>query len=505
MKVRQSMSKEEKSRRTGKKYKKPAKNNNDILERRNKELRNRETNIISFVFAGLFMLMIGYLVYFNYKLAPDIINSPYNKRVEEQEAKVTRGDILAYDGTVLATTQTDEDGNQTRYYPYDNIFCHVIGLSSAKTGVEGAQNYNLMNAPKNILSQISSDTDGEKAQGNTVITSLMPQLQEAAYDALGANRGAVIAMEPSTGRILAMVSKPDYDPNAAPTDYSEWLTYSSKNSVLLNRATQGLYAPGSTFKIMTALEYLRENNNDSNFSFDCSGSAYIEGGTTIPCFDNTAHGYETLKTAFANSCNSAFSTIGAELNKAKFRELCTTFLFNSALPIDLEYSKSSFNLDADSGISEAQETGIGQGKTMMSPLHNLLIAATVANDGIMMKPTVVDRVQDANGTVVQETEQEEAVRAITADEADTVTDYMRAVVTQGTGYAFKNSWYNAAGKTGSAQYDSSSNVHSWFTGFAPYDNPQIAICVVLEGGYTGVPSAQYVAKSVLDTYFSIQE
>ena len=142
---------------------------------------------------------------------------------------------------------------------------------------------------------------------------------------------------------------------------------------------------------------------------------------------------------------------------------------------------------------------------MMSPLHNLLIAATVANDGVMMKPTVVDRVQDANGTVVQETEQEEVVRAITADEADTVTDYMRAVVMQGTGYAFKNSWYNAAGKTGSAQYDSSSNVHSWFTGFAPYDNPQIAICVVLEGGYTGVPSAQYVAKSVLDTYFSIQE
>ena len=146
--------------------------------------------------------------------------------------------------------------------------------------------------------------------------------------------------------------------------------------------------------IMTALEYLRENGDDSNFSYRCSGSAYIEGGTTIPCFDNTAHGYETLTTAFANSCNSAFSTIGAQLNKAKFRDLCTTFLFNSSLPIEIEYSKSSFNLDADSGISEAQETGIGQGKTMMSPLHNLLIAATVANDGIMMKPTIVGRVEE---------------------------------------------------------------------------------------------------------------
>ena len=500
------MSKEENIKKTGKKYKKPTKQSIDILEKRNKELRNRETNIISFVFAGLFMLMIGYMVYFNYKLAPDILDSPYNRKTEEaqQEQKVIRGDILAYDGSVLATTEVDEEGNETRYYPFDNIFCHVIGLSSAKTGIEGSQNKNLSSAPKNILSQVSEE-DGEKAQGNTIITSLMPELQEAAYDALGSNKGAVIAMEPSTGRILAMVSKPDYDPNLAPTDYTEWLTYSSKDSVLLNRATQGLYAPGSTFKIMTALEYLRENGDDSNFSYRCSGSAYIEGGTTIPCFDNTAHGYETLTKAFANSCNSAFSTIGAQLNKAKFRDLCTTFLFNSSLPIEIEYSKSSFNLDADSGISEAQETGIGQGKTMMSPLHNLLIAATVANDGIMMKPTIVDRVQDSEGTILEETEPEDVVRAITADEADTVTDYMRAVVTQGTGYAFRNSWYNAAGKTGSAQYDSSSNVHSWFAGFAPYDDPQIAICVVLEGGYTGVASAQYVAKSVLDTYFSIQE
>ena len=124
------MSKEENIKKTGKKYKKPTKQSIDILEKRNKELRNRETNIISFVFAGLFMLMIGYMVYFNYKLAPDILDSPYNRKTEEaqQEQKVIRGDILAYDGSVLATTEVDEEGNETRYYPFDNIFCHVIGL-----------------------------------------------------------------------------------------------------------------------------------------------------------------------------------------------------------------------------------------------------------------------------------------------------------------------------------------------------------------------------------------
>ncbi len=450
--------------------------------------------------------MIGYLVYFNYELAPDVINHPYNSRVDNQEAKVTRGDILAADGSVLATTQIDEEGHEVRKYPFDNIFCHVIGLNSAKTGVEGAENYNLLSSGEGILSKLSNDSANGKAMGNTVVTTLIPELQEAAFDALGANKGAVVVMEPDTGKILAMVSKPDYNPNDASTDYTEWLTYNSADSVLLNRATQGLYAPGSTFKIMTALEYLRENGSDDAFAYQCSGSAYIEGGTTIPCFDNTAHGYETLKTAFANSCNSAFSTIGTQLSNTQFRNLCTTFLFNSSIPISIEYSKSSFHLDGDSGISEAQETGIGQGKTMISPLHNLLIASTIATGGTMMKPYLVDRIQDVNGTVVSQNQPEVAVaNVITPDEAYKLTEYMRAVVTQGTGHAFRNSSYDAVGKTGSAQYDNSTNYHSWFVGFAPEELPKVSISVVLEGGFSGVQSAQYVAKSVLDTYFSLEQ
>lgn len=447
------------------------------------------------------MLMAGYLVYFNLMEAPSIVNNPYNKRIDNQEIKVVRGDILSSDGAVLATTITNEDGTETRSYPFGSVFCHVVGLSSAKTGIEGIGNFELLSETDNILKQLSNDASGQKAVGNTVITTLMPNLQQAAYDALGNNKGAVIVMEPSTGKVLAMVSKPDYDPNLASTDYNEWLEYDSADSVLLNRATQGLYPPGSTFKILTALEYLRENPDYLSYSYDCTGSAYVKGGTTIPCYDNTAHGNENLKSAFANSCNSAFSMLGLQLDRTSFKNLCSRFLFNESLGIGMEASTSSFHLDENSGISEVQETAIGQGRTMMTPLHNLMIASAVANRGVMMTPYFIDRVETVSGGLVTASAPKERSTVMTASEAETLTEYMRAVVTNGTGNAFRNSSYAVAGKTGSAQYDSSDAYHSWFVGFAPYDDPQVSVCVILEGGYSGVSSAQYVARSVLDAYF----
>ena len=434
----------------------------DIVDNEKKNLRNKETNIIAFFFVGLFLATIVYLCIFNVKDAGTIVNNPYNKRVDNQESKVVRGDILADDGDVLATTLTDEDGNETRYYPYDNLFCHSVGFTSLtgmKTGIEQSQNYFLLSETDNVLDQIGNDLSGGKAKGHNVTTTLNVELTKAAYKALGNNKGAVIAMEPATGKILAMVSNPSFDANAVNTDYDEWITYDSADSVLLNRAT------------------------------------------TIACFDHTAHGYQDLRKAFANSCNSAFSTIGAGLNKTSFMNLCSTLLFNSNLPVGFEYSKSTMAVTQDSSISEMQETGIGQGRTMMTPLHNMMIAASVANDGVMMTPYIVDSISDSEGRMVVKNKPTEAGTVMSAEEAEYLTECMREVITSGTGNSMKYSSYEAAGKTGSAQYDDSDRYHSWFTGFAPYDNPQIAVCVILEGGYSGVSSAQVVAKAVFDTYF----
>lgn len=449
------------------------------------------------------MLTIVYLCIFNIKDAQKVVNNPYNKRIDNQADKVVRGDIMSSDGTVLATTVTDDDGNEQRYYPFSNLFCHSIGYSAKngmKTGVEQSENYYLLSETDNILDQIGSDLTGQKAKGHNVTTTLDVSLTQTAYQALGNNKGAVIAMEPSTGKILAMVSNPSFDANDVDTDYDEWITYDSSDSVLLNRATQGLYPPGSTFKIITALEYIRENKNYDNYEYNCTGSAYISGGTTIACFDHNAHGVQTLKNAFANSCNSAFSTIGAGLNKTSFINLCNTFLFNSNLPVGFEYSKSTMSVTEQSSISEMQETAIGQGKTMMTPLHNLMIASAIANDGVMMTPYIVDKVEDYQGRIVKQTSPVAAATVMTEDEAEYLTECMREVITDGTGNSMRYaSDINAAGKTGSAQYDDTDNDHSWFVGFAPYDNPQIAVCVILEGGYSG-QAAQYVAKKVFEAY-----
>ena len=244
------MNQQVKTRNLKKKNTKP----NDIVDKKKQGLRNRETNVISFIFVALFLMMASYLVYFNVFEASTIVNNPYNKRIDNLENKVVRGNILAADGQILAETDIDEDGNETRVYPFSEVFCHVVGLASAKTGVEGVANYELLSTSGNIINQLSDDLSGEKSVGYDVVTTLVPKLQEAAYKALGSNKGAVVAMEPSTGRVLAMVSKPDYDPNEASEMYSEWLGYDSSDSVLLNRATQGLYSPGSTFKVLTALE-----------------------------------------------------------------------------------------------------------------------------------------------------------------------------------------------------------------------------------------------------------
>ena len=401
----------------------------------------------------------------------------------------------------LAETDIDEDGNETRVYPFSEVFCHVVGLASAKTGVEGVANYELLSTSGNIINQLSDDLSGEKSVGYDVVTTLVPKLQEAAYKALGSNKGAVVAMEPSTGRVLAMVSKPDYDPNEAPEMYSEWLGYDSSDSVLLNRATQGLYSPGSTFKVLTALEYVREYPDYENYSFDCTGSAYVNGGTTIPCYNGSVHGHQDLKLGFANSCNGVFSTIGFRLNLSKYRQLCEDFYYNKNLDIGIESSVSSFTLDENSGVSEIQETGIGQGKTMVSPMHNLMIISAIANRGVMMQPYFVEKVQTRSGDVVSTTTPKQKSVVCTPSEADTIGEFCRAVVTEGTGYAFTYTSYTVAGKTGTAQFDNSDRVHSWFIGYAPYENPQISFCVILEGGYTGVPGAQQVTKALLDAFF----
>lgn len=406
---------------------------------------------------------------------------------------------MSSDGEILATTDVSEDGTETRYYPYSNIFAHVIGYdSNGKSGLESEANFTLLNSHEFFLKQIKNEFLGDKNQGDTVVSTLDASLQTTAYYALGDRRGAVVAIEPSTGKILAMVSKPDFDPNTIEENW-DYLVNDESNSSLLNRATNGQYPPGSTYKIVTALDYLREKGTFNGYSYNCQGSITMDGHT-ISCYNGNVHGQEDFYSAFANSCNCAFAQIGTELGGSSLLKTSEDLLFNKKLPLE-SYHKSTFTLNGNSGIALTMQTAIGQGNTLVSPMHMALITCAIANKGVVMEPYLVDRVENAQGDTVKTTEASAYKRIMTSNEAAMLAELMKGVVNNGTASALAGQGYTAAGKTGSAEYDENGSSHSWFIGYSNVDDPDLVVAVIVEDGGTGSEAAVPIASQIFNEYY----
>jgi peptidoglycan glycosyltransferase len=308
-------------------------------------------------------------------------------------------------------------------------------------------------------------------------------------------------MAPKTGKILAMVSKPAFDPNTIAVDWED--INSGESSVLVNRATQGKYTPGSVFKIITTLEYYREREADiSAYSFDCD-SSFSYGGKTIHCASDKSHGEEDLIASFANSCNSSYASLSLDLDMDKLQTTCDGLLFNTDLPVTFESGQSRFSIAGDADSALVMETGIGQGKTLVSPLHMLLLVSAIDNSGILMTPYVIDSVNNDENEIVQSYEPTENQTLFTEDEAAFLSEYLRAVVTDGTGSKLDNDDYTAYGKTGTAQVsDSTDQTNAWFAGYAKADGYEdIAIAVIVEDSGSGSKIAVPAAKKVFDVYF----
>lgn len=470
-----------------------------------KKFRNKEFARVTYLFVALFLALMAYIVYFNIVRAKTIVNSPYNERQDAFADRIIRGNIADRNGNILAETELSEDGTEIRSYPYGAVFAHVIGYSypsAGKSGLESVENFELLTSNAFFVQKLINEFKDEKNMGDTVVTTLDADLQQAAYDALGSNKGAVVVMEASTGKILAMVSGPSYDPNSVEANW-EALNSDDSQSPLLNRSSQGLYAPGSTFKVVTALEYMREHADYQNYGYDCAGEITAEG-TTIHCFDNTAHGLEDLRSSMANSCNSSFANIGLSLNKTAFRNTAEELLFNKKLPSVLDSSKSSFKITESSNSAEMMMTAMGQGETLVSPYHMALITSAIANGGTLMEPYLVEKVTNYTGAEIRKNVPKSYRKLMTSDEAAQLKDYMKAVVDEGTAALLSGQSYTAAGKTGTAEYsmDDGEKTHSWFMGFTNVDNPELVISVIIEG-YDGNDGAKAVpiAKQILDSYY----
>jgi peptidoglycan glycosyltransferase len=464
--------------------------------------RNKEYTFVSVFFVLIFLSLIGYLIYFDGAKSQEFINSPYNTRQDTFADRVVRGDILSADGQVLAHTDVSEDGTEERVYPYSNIFSHVVGYASnGKSGLESEANFQLLSSHSFFLDQLKNQFNGQKNMGDTVISTLDSTIQTTAYNALGDRNGAVIAIEPSTGKILAMVSKPDFDPNTIEEDWSYYVS-DSDSSNLLNRAISGQYPPGSTFKIVTALDYFREKGTFENYSYTCEGSI-TEEEHTIRCYGGTVHGTEDFYSAFANSCNSAFADIGISLGGSSLLETSEDLLFNQKLPFS-SAKQSTFTLDGDSPVPLIMQTAIGQGNTLVSPLHMALITCSIANHGVLMKPYLIDEVVNDEGESVSQTKPSAYKRLMTNNEANLLEKLMSGVVEYGTASALSGRSYQVAGKTGSAEYDESGASHSWFVGYCSDEDPDLVVAVIVENGGTGSEAAVPIAGQIFDAYYASQ-
>ncbi len=474
---------------------------------KNRKERNRAMVKASYFMVAMFLSLVVYLVYFNVIRADSINSNAYNTKQSAKENMIIRGAIYSADGQPLAITNVDAGGNESRVYPYYQTFSHVVGYATnGRSGIESVYNDELLTCSSSILQQIEDSAQNVKVRGDSLYLTLNTSLQRAAYDALGnyGYNGAVVVLEPDTGKILAMVSRPGFDPNTISQDW-DILVSDEANSPLLNRATQGLYPPGSTFKVLTTLAYIRENPDDyQNFTFNCQGLVSM-GDVNITCYGGSVHGSETLEQAFMNSCNGAFATIGTELEYDAYRDICEDFFFNDSIDLVLPTSESQFELESGSSVGEQMTTAIGQGDTLATPLQMAMVAAAVANNGTIMKPYLLDYIATYDGDVVREYNPSSYRTVMSSAEAEILAGYMTSTAQSGTASALSGNGYTVAGKTGSAEYeiDGSENMgtHSWFIGYSNVEDPDIAIAVIAENGGSGSSTAVPIAKYIFDAYY----
>lgn len=468
-------------------------------------MNDKKINWVLLFFSGLFLLLIVYLTTIELRSGQVYSSSNLNARSLAKEASVMRGKIYDRSGEVLAYSKMDGDV-QKRYYPHIQLYSHVIGYSSktyGKSFIEKTYNSDLLGDDTiNAVFNIKNILKGEMSEGNELYLTIDHPAQKRASALMERYRGALVALNPATGEILAMVSKPDFNPNETYLKQSWSSLNESEYSPFLNRATMGLYPPGSTFKtVTTALAY--QKGLSSETVDDKEGKLTIDG-YTIANTKNAAFGKTDMEKAFLKSSNVYFARLGTLMESGDFENIASDFMFNRKLDFQFPYAVSKFQTSSMSDAERAA-TAIGQGKTLVSPLHLAMITGAFANGGVMMKPYIVSKVKTPGGTTLKSTNPSTLSNAVPKDAADFVKTLMVDAVNKGTGTNAQIWGVEVGGKTGTAENEKTEEnkekTHALFVAFAPADNPQIAVAVILEyAGSTGGSIAAPIAREVIKTY-----
>jgi peptidoglycan glycosyltransferase len=434
-------------------------------------------------------------------LADEMRSDPRNPRPALSERGKERGLIVATDGTVLARSVQDPDDARSfvREYPEGEAFAHLVGYSSfliGTSGLEGVYTAELRSRRDLTISDLVAAILGRDLRPESIEITVDPELQRAALAALGANRGAVVALDPRTGAILAAVSTPSFDPEVLLGDDAaqQWeMLATDPGQPTRDRATKELYAPGSTFKTVVAAAALDTGAAGPGTTFDDpvefplpGSTATISNASERPCNDGNS---ATMLQAFVRSCNTIFADLSIQLGAADIGITAEALGFNQDIEFEWAVPRAVWNTpELSQDPAALGQSGIGERDVRVTPLHMAMIAAAVANDGLAVVPYAVSQIFDAEGETIGATEVDELGRAMSLETAMTLTQMMERVVTEGTGRGAAVPGVRVAGKTGTAT-GSEGFSNPWFIGFAPVDNPTIALAVFIEGSATSGESA----------------
>jgi penicillin-binding protein A len=454
--------------------------------------------------------------------APSLADRRDNAIKVVAQFTIKRGAIRAADRTVLARNRPRRVKGQTFYfrrYPARELFAHAVGYSTqarSRAGIEQSRNDFLTGANANLATLLDTTLDrlrGATIEGNDLILTLRPRAQRVALDALGGQCGAVAAIEPKTGKVLVLASSPSYDPNLVERNFARVQRGAGPCGVapLLNRATSGLFTPGSIFKVVTAAAALDTGTYSPSSTFYDPGYC-IEYGRRVNNYDtSTPFGTVSFSQALIYSINSSFCQMGKKLGPEVILDYARRFGFYGDPPVDLpsgERSPSGLYQDGKL-LPRSQESradpgrlAFGQERMIVTPLQMAMVAGAIANRGVVMEPYLTDRVLEPDGSLLVRMKPDEQRRAVKTEVADQIAAMMEGVVSGGTGTAAQISGVRVAGKTGTAETGRAGRNTAWFIAFAPVDNPRVAIAVVLQnqsgtGGEVAAPIAKQVMEALL--------
>jgi len=476
----------------------------------------RLASVVMVMFLAL-MVSTTWIQFFH---ADELNSDTRNIRSIYAEYGRARGPIVVGGEAVALSKPVDDEFGYQREYTNGKLYSPLTGffsLANGTTRIENTEN-DFLNGQADALwvDRLQNLLTGRDPEGSSVELTIDPKAQKAAWDALGDQRGAAVALDPKTGAILALVSKPSFDPNdlashstkEAGEAYTNLLNDDSKP--LNSRATNWTYPPGSTFKLVTAAAALESGDYDADTSIDAPDT-YQPPGTdrSIGNYGGTScssSGQMSLADALRISCNTAFAELGVDLGSEALYEQANAFGWNEPFQVPFTTDASIFPEPSDAfAPAFVAQAAIGQWDVRETPLQVAVTTAAIANGGEVMQPYSVDAVRDPQLEVVSETSPTSVRRAVSQETANQLTDMMIGVVEDGSGRSAQISGVTVAGKTGTAQHGEGAPPHVWFTGFAPAEDPQVAVAVVVENGgtvgtseATGGAVAAPIAKAVME-------